>query len=613
MDIQVGQTTPVTSRPTFVLRLLLLIVPLAIGLAWGSLNDCAYVSFRCAHNLATGGGLTYDAPPMVSGAVALPPVSSPLYVLVLWLPAALGMPLPQIGLILSALGWGVTALAIYDLCRAVHRPVAAVVSATLVACSPAFIPALGTEVACTVALAWVAVALAARGRWRLQAVVLVLMLGTRLELSTLATALLLLGTRWIVERRFRARSGLALAAVALAWGALAALGIAAPLSFHLDSTRWVGAIEQLVHESEFYWLFLPAIGAGLYGLRTSSRTLWVGLPWIAIILLSGDAIAGVLATTLGLLLSGMGIDALLYAILNREAREPGRHLHRLVLTTGVALIVASPLAIAQVSSLVHHYRLRPIARQALQKQAGDWLRAHSQATATVLGSARTGYLADRSTLPWNGDASDTAKFARLVQALAKSPPEYCVPYDSLSWDRLIHTAWFQDDYVLSATFESPYDATSPYTVWRYAQTARAQPVEASFGDQIGLLSFGAAESVAPGESLAVRLYWTARRPLTEDYIVFVHLLDGKGERVTSYDSVPRGRTSPTSTWLPGDVVPDALYLPIAPDIPVGTYQLWVGIYTWPDMVRLPVWDREGIEQVNSTLFLSSIQVPSKGK
>jgi len=34
------------------------------------------------------------------------------YVLVLWLPARLGISLPQVGLILGALGWGAAAVAI---------------------------------------------------------------------------------------------------------------------------------------------------------------------------------------------------------------------------------------------------------------------------------------------------------------------------------------------------------------------------------------------------------------------------------------------------------------------------------------------------------------------
>jgi hypothetical protein len=598
---------------TLALRLLLLIVPLAIGLAWYTvLDDDAYVTFRYARNLATGLGLVYDSP--TSGHTAFvglqPPLRSPLYVLLLWLPAVLGMPLPQTGLVLSALGWGMAALAIHSLCQTMQRPVAAVASAALVAFSPALIPVLGTEVSCIVALAWIAVALAASERWDMQVGVIVLMLCLRFEPSTLAIVLLLLGIRWIKSRRFPLKPGLGVAIVALAWGVLARLGIASPIfPPSLSLTEWLQAIEQLLNESEFYWLFLPAIGAGLWSLRRLSRTLWVGLPGIVITALSGDAMAGAMTATLGLVLAGLGIDTLSRAIRKRVKIPVARtRLRHLALTTGLVLIIASPLVIAQVSSLLHHYRLRPVHRQALERQAGEWLRAHSESTATVLSSARIGYLSDRSTLPWNGDASDAAKWATLTEALARDSPDYCVSYRSLHWDRLTRTGWFQDNYTLLLKFASPYDAASPFTVWRYVRTTKPQPVGAMFGDRVRLVSFEAVDSIAPGENLAVRLYWKALQPMEEDYIAFVHLIDARGERVASHDGVPRNKTSPTSTWFPGDIVPDVHRFDLEPSVPTGTYQIWVGMYTWPDIERLPVRDWEGAEQANRTLFLCSIEI-----
>ena len=45
------------------LWVMLLLIPLVIGLAWGTLfDDGAYVTFRCARNLAAGRGLTHGSP-----------------------------------------------------------------------------------------------------------------------------------------------------------------------------------------------------------------------------------------------------------------------------------------------------------------------------------------------------------------------------------------------------------------------------------------------------------------------------------------------------------------------------------------------------------------------
>ncbi|MBN1978506.1 MAG: hypothetical protein JW918_14000 [Anaerolineae bacterium] len=599
MDAQKNRT----NLRTTLVPLLLLSVPLAIGLVWGIVtDDGAYITFRCAHNLAAGRGPVYDSP------LGTTP-KSPLCVLALWLPAALGLPLPQISLVTSALGWGTMILAIYSLCQAMGRPAAAIASAVLAALSPVFIPTLGTEIPWGVALAWIALALSARERWRLQTGALVLMLCLRFEISTLATTALLLIIRWTRQRRFPLKPTLAIAIVATVWIGSVMLGLASPPSPpSLSLTRGLDTIERLLGESDLYWLFLPAIGLGLFGLRTS-KSIWIGLPGVALIALSGDAIAEALIVSLGLLLAGLGVDVISREILKQiKTRDARTSLYRLALSISVVTILASPLAIAQASSLLQRYRARPTIRQVLEQQAGDWLRANSEPTASLLSSARVGFLASRPTLPWNGDASDAAAFAALVETLVQSPPDYCVSYRDLHWDRMARTGWFQDDYTAVLTLSSPYDTTSSLTIWRYAHAAKPQPVEATFGDQIRLVSFAAPDSVAPGQTLDVRLYWKARQPLEEDYIVFVHLLDSRGELVASHDGPPRDRESPTSTWLPGDVVPDVHRVNLGDDTPAGAYQLWVGIYTWPDIERLPVRDREGMEQVNRTLFLYTVEV-----
>lgn len=610
MGTQRGRTFSAASRTALALRCLLLIAPLIIGLAWGTaMDDSAYVAFRCARNLASGRGLTYDAPLSgdPSALAGLRSARSPLYVLVLWLPAALGIPLTQAGLILSILGWGAAALAIHRLGQAVQRPVAAIVSAALVALSPAFIPALGTEIPWVVALASVAAALTASERWRPQTGAIVLMLCLRLEPSTLATAALLLSVRWIQRRRFPLEPALGMASVVLIWGMLVRSGISTlSFSLSLNLSGWTQAIESLLHESELYWLYLPAIGAGIVSLRTSSKVLWFGVPWIALLASSGDTVAPAMVFSVGVLLAGMGIGVLARTLHDRAK------VRRLASAAGLALLFASPLAFAQASSLAHRHRFRPVALQALEGQAAAWLRAHSEPTATVLGSARVGFLSDRATYPWDGDSSDAAAYTALVEALSRRPPDYCVSNRGLGWDGLIRTAWFQDDYTSSQRFFSPSEAVSPLTVWRYGPRSKPQTVDAMFGDRIRLLSVWTADRVAPGEDLAVRLDWTALGTVDQEYIVFVHMLDANGDRVASHDGVPRDKKSPTHTWFPGYVVPDVHRFPVPPNTLAGTYALWAGMYTWPDLVRLSVKDRAGVEQVNQTLFLRSVEVGPTG-
>jgi hypothetical protein len=137
---------------------------------------------------------------------------------------------------------------------------------------------------------------------------------------------------------------------------------------------------------------------------------------------------------------------------------------------------------------------------------------------------------------------------------------------------------------------------------------RAKSVEASFGDQIHLLGFEVRDNLPPGAEFDVTLYWEALRPPDDDYVVFVHLLDAKGQVVASHDGQPMDGRYATKAWLPGEVVPDVHCLTLAPDIPAGMYRLQVGVYQWPSMERLPVWDSQGVEQAERVVVLQSVTV-----
>jgi hypothetical protein len=137
----------------------------------------------------------------------------------------------------------------------------------------------------------------------------------------------------------------------------------------------------------------------------------------------------------------------------------------------------------------------------------------------------------------------------------------------------------------------------------------AQQVGANFGNQIDLLGFESTGQLSYGtESLEVTLYWEARQPPADDYVVFVHLVDTNGEFVASHDGPPMDRRYPTGAWFPGEVVPDVHRIVLDPGIPVGIYRLQVGMYRWPSLERLPVWDTRGVEQTDRVIALQSIEI-----
>jgi hypothetical protein len=510
-------------------------------------------------------------------------------------------------------------------------------------------------------------------------------------------------------------------------------------------------VRRLVDESEFYGLFLPLMGLGVLGLPR--RALWAGLVGAGVLALVGGAAAGAGMATLGLFLAGLGVE---WSVEWVDARGVVR-LGRATLTVGLALVAGLGLGVAQGSSLVQRYRFRPVVRQELEGQAADWLRAHSEPRATVFGSRRVGYLADRPTLVWDGTAHDQESLTSFLHVLTESPPEYCVSFRSLTWELLVATHSFQDGYEPLQQFESPYGGTSPLTIWGYRLRAfdlgehrpaplnvhlpgdvdlvgyqywpdriqpgdtvsvtlflratrpvtesfyavvrmispsdgvtwaqdtivprsvladqgqageviserlvltttadipigayrlevsamasdlesvlsiyrrsdsasldrlalgdvvvpwqgkpdMAQPVGANLGSQVSLLGFEAPDRLPRGAELDVVLYWEALEPPEENYVVFVHLLDGDGQLVASHDGPPMAGRYPTTTWLPGDIVPDVIRIELDPGIPAGKYRLQTGMYRWPSLERLPVWDSQGIEQIDRVVVLQSVEV-----
>ena len=117
---------------------------------------------------------------------------------------------------------------------------------------------------------------------------------------------------------------------------------------------------------------------------------------------------------------------------------------------------------------------------------------------------------------------------------------------------------------------------------------------ATFADQIDLLGYDLEDRVlTPGASFELKLYWTPRGRPTQDYTVFVHLLDSEGQLRSQADSPPTSGKYPTSVWDAGEFIADLHTLSIAPDLPAGEYTVAIGLYDPQTGQRLPIIDQNG--------------------
>ncbi|HMN29535.1 MAG TPA: hypothetical protein PKE45_15400, partial [Caldilineaceae bacterium] len=141
------------------------------------------------------------------------------------------------------------------------------------------------------------------------------------------------------------------------------------------------------------------------------------------------------------------------------------------------------------------------------------------------------------------------------------------------------------------------------------ELAGAQPVDYRFGDAIQLKGYRLdTPTVNAGEALAVTLYWSATKPLSENYTVFVQLIDLNDlAKAGQSDGQPGCNRYPTTGWLPGDTIADPYRIRIDPHARPGRYSLLIGMYT-PDQ-QLEIFDTAG-QSLGQQLELTQVAVQS---
>ncbi len=121
----------------------------------------------------------------------------------------------------------------------------------------------------------------------------------------------------------------------------------------------------------------------------------------------------------------------------------------------------------------------------------------------------------------------------------------------------------------------------------YPTVTAPTQIDANLGDQITLLGYEADQlELAPGESLALTLYWQAQTPLSVDYTVFLHLAASEAPPYAQDDGQPKDGRYPTSFWDLGEVVTDSRTLQLPENLPPGDYPLIAGMYLLESGERL---------------------------
>lgn len=140
----------------------------------------------------------------------------------------------------------------------------------------------------------------------------------------------------------------------------------------------------------------------------------------------------------------------------------------------------------------------------------------------------------------------------------------------------------------TATLITDHQGTPIYS-YRYDRLPPGKV--ADFGENLfSLQRFYAPDTIAPGETLTVSLWWTAYKTPELDYSVSVFLLNEAGQLVAQHDGPPLDGAEPTTQWQhPLTMHYDTHQIELPDNLPPGAYQLGVKMYWYGDNQPLHTW------------------------
>ena len=161
------------------------------------------------------------------------------------------------------------------------------------------------------------------------------------------------------------------------------------------------------------------------------------------------------------------------------------------------------------------------------------------------------------------------------------------------------SAWFTDPATGAVILDKkPLDAAlltrikiplaPPSTEELRASTSLQTRVGDSFMLSRYMLQYDAASRVAH-----LTVYWQSVAKTDQNYIAFVHILDSNNQVIAQKDAEPLDGNYPTSIWDAQEIIRAPYNLSIPTGAP-GPYSVEIGMYSQPDLKRLPVGNEDRI-------------------
>lgn len=136
------------------------------------------------------------------------------------------------------------------------------------------------------------------------------------------------------------------------------------------------------------------------------------------------------------------------------------------------------------------------------------------------------------------------------------------------------------------------------TAWPYVAAASPQQArDVVLGETVRFSGFDWDDSA---ELPTLTVYWESLQPTDQRLHVFLHVVDAQGEIVAQVDREPNDGATPTHRWQPGDIIHDAISIPLPPGLPDSDYTIHIGLYSQETMARLTT--RDGTDGIDVIAF-----------
>jgi hypothetical protein len=140
------------------------------------------------------------------------------------------------------------------------------------------------------------------------------------------------------------------------------------------------------------------------------------------------------------------------------------------------------------------------------------------------------------------------------------------------------------------------------------ESPAVKPRSVPFSSAVTLVDYALnAQRVEPGGTVPLTLWWRSTHKLSDDNMIFVHLLDMNQEVASAGDVIPALGVYPTFLWKPGEIVPTHHQLRVPLRTLPGKYTVEIGMYNVLNGDRLDALDTQG-KVVDSRVVVGSVKV-----